>query len=170
MDIIPEIKNRFTPSSLLAEAVDPKALQSVLEAGRLAPSAKNRQPWRFILIRNPQTKSRLREACFGDEKVENAPAIIAICTTNTEYRMPNSHLSWPIDLTFAASFMVIQAQHVGLSTIIYSSFHEDEVRQILTVPHSMRVLLLLLIGKSSENKLEPHDRLKKERVISEDHW
>ncbi len=170
MDIIPEIKNRFTPTSLIPEPVDPKALQRILDAGRLAPSAKNRQPWRFILIQKPQTKARLREACFEDEKVENAPAIVAICTTNTEYRMPNSHLSWPIDLTFAASFMVIQAQHEGLSTIIYSSFHEDDVRQILTVPHSMRVLLLLLIGKSSENKSGPHDRLRKERVISEEHW
>lgn len=170
MEILPEIKNRFTPNSFLPDSIDPKALGRILEAGRLAPSAKNRQPWRFILVRNPANKARLRVACFNNELVEQAPALIAVCTTNTEYRMPNSHLSWPVDLAFASAFMTLQAQHEGLATMIWSSFDEDEVRSILSVPHSMRVLLLLLVGKTPENKTGPHDRLKKERVIAEEHW
>ena len=170
MDIMPEILSRFTPQSLINEQIDQKVLYRILEAGRLAPSAKNRQPWRFILIRDPNVKKKLREACYNEQIIADAPAIIAVCTTNTEYRMPNSHLSWPVDLSFASAFMCLQAQHEGFNSVIYTTFHEDEVRQILTVPHSMRVLLLLLIGKTSENKSAVHDRLKRDRIISEEHW
>lgn len=169
-EILPEILSRFTPSSFLPDPIDPEMLYRILDAGRLAPSAKNRQPWRFILIRDPQTKKRLREACYNEAIVEQAPALIAVCSTNVEYRMPNSHLSWPVDLSFASAFMVLQAQHEGLSTVIYTTFVEEEVRQILTVPHSMRVLLLLLVGKTAEKREGPPNRFKRDRTVSEEHW
>lgn len=96
--------------------------------------------------------------------------IIACCSTNTEYKMPNGQLSYPIDISFAASFMMLQAVHEGLGTCIVTTFDETIVRELLTVPFSMRVVLLLLAGYPASAPSNFHDRLPLSRVSSYDHW
>ncbi len=165
-----EILTRFTPTSFTSEPVQKESLDRIVDAGRLAPSAKNRQPWRFIVIQGEKTKTKILDPCYNEKIVEQAGAVIAICTTNIEYKMPNSHLSWPVDLSFAAAYMSLQAQKEGLGCVIYSTYQENEIKEILTVPHSMRILLLLLIGYTAETKEDPPERLKRDRTVSEEHW
>ena len=98
-----------------------------------------------------------------------APVIIACCSTNTEYRMPNGQLSYPIDISFAASQMVLQAVHEGLGTCVITMFDEAVLQETLTLPYSMRVVLFILIGHSSEAS-SFRDRLPLDRVISYERW
>jgi len=170
MDILPEILRRTSVREFLPREVDPETINRILEAGRLAPSAKNRQPWRFVVITDPGKRVLFERACFGQEHVGNAPVIIACCSTNTEYKMPNGQLSYPIDISFAASFMMLQAVHEGLGTCIVTTFDEPIVREILTVPFSMRVVLLLLVGYPASAPSKTHERLPLSRVSSYDHW
>lgn len=170
MEILPEILRRTSVREFLPRQVDPATINRILEAGRLAPSAKNRQPWRFIVITDPDKRVLFERACFGQEHVGNAPVIIACCSTNTEYKMPNGQLSYPIDISFAASFMMLQAVHEGLGTCIVTTFDETIVRELLTVPFSMRVVLLLLVGYPASAPSNFHDRLPLSRVSSYDHW
>ena len=97
-------------------------------------------------MQKKETRERIQEAAFGQEHVGQAAAIIAVCTTNIDYRMPNGQLSYPVDLAFAACQMTLQAVHEGLGTCCVTTFDEQEVREILTAPFSMRVVLLLLVG------------------------
>ena len=169
MGILPEIKDRFTALSFDGSRVDESALERILEAGRLAPSAKNRQAWRFIAVTGDAKKGRLAEACYGDPRVSSAGCVVAACTTNVEYKMPNGHLSYPMDLAFAVSFMALQARHEDVDSAVLSTYDERAVREILTAPYGMRVGLLLLLGRA-ETKPTVIERLPKSRVLSREHW
>jgi nitroreductase len=75
-----------------------------------------------------------------------------------------------MDLAICADHMAFQALHEGLGTCFYSTYREEEIREILTVPYSMRVPLLLMIGYSAENSKKPKDRLPLSRIVSFEHW
>jgi nitroreductase len=92
-----------------------------------------------------------------------------MCTTNIDYRMPNGQLSYPIDIAFAASSMVLQATREGLGSCIVTTFDEQEIRDLLSVPYAMKVVLLILIGYVKE-KSEPAARKNLKRIVSYDHW
>ncbi len=169
MDILVEIRERFTAKSFDGRPIDSDALDRILEAGRLAPSAKNRQTWRFIAIKKPETKQVLSNACFGDARILNSGCIIAACTTNIQYTMPNGQPSYPLDIAFAVSYMDLQATHERLATAIISSYDENAVKSLLTTPYSMRVVLLLAVGHSPETK-PFKSRLPSNRLISYNHW
>jgi len=169
MDILPEILARKTVRGFSSESVDKASLDRILEAGRLAPSAKNRQEWRFIVIQKNELTKSIQSAAFGQEHVGDAPVIIAACTTNIDYRMPNGQLSYPIDSSFAVSFMLLQAVREGLGTSIVTTFDEQEVKDIITVPYSMRVVMLLLIGHP-KGDADPSPRKALRRIVSYNHW
>jgi nitroreductase len=169
MDILPELLGRKSIRCFKDMPIDKEVLKRILEAGGKAPSAKNRQEWRFIVIQKEDIRRRIQDAAFGQEHVGKAPVIITACTTNIDYRMPNGQLSYPIDLTFAISFMMIQAVHEGLGTCCISTFDEQEMKEILTVPFAMRIVLLLLLGHIDK---EPEPTLRKQfkRVFAFEHW
>ncbi len=169
MEILPEISKRKSVRQFNPKPVGKQQLSRILEAGLKAPSAKNRQAWRFIVIQKEELRKRLQEASFGLEYVGQAPVMIAACTTNIDYRMPNGQLSYPIDIAFAVSFMMMQAVHEGLATCCVSTYDEQEVKEILTIPFSMRVVMLLLIGHSDADP-EPAGRKPMKRSVSFDHW
>ncbi len=168
-EVLAEILQRRSARSFTDEPVEKEQLERILEAGRLAPSAKNRQEWRFVVVQKKEVREKLREAAFGQDFVTQAQAVIAVCTTNIDYRMPNGQLSYPIDLTFAAAFMMLQAVHEGLATRPITTFDEQEVRDILTAPFSMRVVILLLVGHA-EPVTEPSPRKSLKQVTGRDHW
>lgn len=169
MEVMKEIKDRFTPRHFDGRPIPRDVTDRILEAGRLAPSAKNRQAWRFISIEEEVKKKLLQDHCFGDERVGNAGAVVAACTTNIEYRMPNGQQSYPIDLAIAVSFMMIQAEHDDVSSAVLTTYDESAVKDLLTVPQAMRVVMLLLLGYTEDRK-RPSDRLPAARIISYNHW
>lgn len=169
MDLMSEIANARSVRSFRAEAIPPDVLTSVLDAGRRAPSAKNRQSWRFLAITDPQTRAAVGSAAYNQEWVANAAAQIAVCTTNVDYRMPNGVESWPVDLGIATGWMVLQARHVGLGSCIITTFLEAELRSLLSVPHSMRIATLIALGYPADSG-SGEDRLPMARVVGWNHW
>jgi nitroreductase len=169
MDLMPEITNRQSIKDFQDKSIERDKVDRILEAGRLAPSAKNRQPWRFIVIENPDMKSKIQEASFGQEHVGKAGIIIALCSTNIDYRMPNGQLAHPIDITFAASFMMLQAEHEGLGSCVVTTFDEIEVKELLTVPYKMKVIMLLLVGYPGSRSIKEL-RKSVDRISAFNHW
>ncbi len=170
MAIIPEIKDRITFRNFQSKEVEKEILETIIEAGRLAPSAKNRQPWRFITISEDEPKKKLLEACYNAEVIETANKVIAICTTNINYEMPNGQYSHHLDLSIAASFMMIQAEHEGLGSCLVTTFDEKKVRELLTVPFSMQVFCLLAIGYKGNSQDNNRDRKSFEDIHNYEHW
>ncbi len=169
MSILLEILERRSIDAFKPSPVSAAKLERVLEAGRLAPSAKNRQEWRFVVVQRKELREKLKEAAFGEEKVGQAPVVIALCTTNIEYRMPNGQLSFPVDLGIAAGFMSLQAVSEGLGTCLLGTYDETAVKELLSVPYSMKVPLLLLLGHPARQP-EAHPRKPLRSIVSHDHW
>jgi len=169
MGLLPEIKNRFSVRHFKNVPLDPEKLSRILEAGRLAPSAKNRQPWRFLVVDDPAIKSKISSAAYGQQHVLDAGAVIVACSTNIEYIMPNGQPSYPIDITFAVSFMMLQAEREGYGSCIVTMFNESSVHDILTLPYSMRVVMMLAVGEKDEEPTHT-DRKSTSQVISFNHW
>jgi nitroreductase len=169
MELIQEIAEWVSTRKFTDQAVDSDSLNRILEAGRKAPSAKNRQPWRFVVVKNETVRSSIESAAFGQEHVGQAPVIIAACTTNVDYRMPNGQWSYPIDITMAVSFMMLQATAEKLGACVVTTYDEQELKDILTVPYSMRVVMLLLVGHAANSPF-PQQRKPLKRIVSYDHW
>ncbi|MBN1524212.1 MAG: nitroreductase family protein [Spirochaetales bacterium] len=169
MEILPEILGRKSIRKFKSTPIKKEILNRIVDAGVRAPSAKNRQEWRFIVIQKEDLRKKIQDAAFGQEYVGQAPAIIAACTTNIDYRMPNGQLSYPVDLSIAMSFMMLQAVHEGMGTCCITTFDEQEIKELFTVPFSMRVVMLLLIGAPDEDP-EQSARKPVKRVVSFDHW
>ncbi len=169
MEVIDEIRNWVSIKKYKDDKIEPEILERILDAGVRAPSAKNRQPWRFIACTEDSVRNKITSAAYGQDHVGSAPVIIAACTTNTEYKMPNGQISYPIDISMAVSFMMIQARAENLGTCIVTTYDEAEIKDILSVPYSMRVVMLLLAGYPDENPILTKRKLKS-RVIAHEHW
>ncbi len=169
MEVMPEILQRRSVRSFTSKPVEKDQLERILEAARLAPSAKNRQEWRFVVIPKKEVRQRIMEAAFSQDYVGQAPVIVAVCTTNIDYRMPNGQEAYPVDLAIAASHIMLQAVHEGLGTCCITTFDEQEVREILTAPFSMRVVVLILVGHP-DGTPEPTPRKSLKQVTGRDHW
>ncbi len=169
MQVLKEIQQWVSIKNFTNDKVDKKSLDRILEAGRRAPSAKNRQPWRFIVCRDENVRKKIQEASYGQEHVGQAPVIIAACTTNIEYRMPNGQLSYPVDISIASTFMLLQSRAEGLGSCMVTTFDEDEVKDILSIPYSMRVVMLLLVGHPAEIPIN-NTRKPLSQIVGYDHW
>ncbi len=169
MAILREISEWVSATSFTDEEVDQDALDRIVEAARRAPSAKNRQPWRLIVTKKPEVRHGLYNAAFGQDHVGEAPVIMALCTTNVDYRMPNGQHAYPIDIGIATSFIMLQARAEGLGARAITTYDEREVREILTVPHLMRVVMLILVGHSTDPPLQ-QERRPLSQIVSYNHW
>lgn len=169
MELIPAIAERSSILNFSSKAIEQDKLKRILDAGRRAPSAKNRQPWRFIVIQEESLRKKMEEAAFGQEHVGQAPTIVAACTTNIDYTMPNGQIAYPIDIAFSVAFMTVQAQAEEVGSCVITTYNEADVKDALSIPFSMRVVLLLLLGYPAEKPF-PTTRKSYDRVVSFNHW
>jgi nitroreductase len=169
MDVFEAIKTRRSIREYQEREVEEEKLQKVLEAGRLAPSAKNIQEWRFVVVRDKETREKLARAARNQAFVAQAPVSIVGCAIITDYRMTCGQRAYPIDLAIAVDHMTLVAVEEGLGTCWIGSFFEDHVKEILGIPEEVRVVTLLTLGYSSfQPSAKP--RLPKERIISYERW
>jgi len=169
MDLAEAIKKRRSIRKYLPRKVENDKLDRVLEAGRLAPSAKNLQEWRFVVVRDEGRRKRLAEAAKGQTFVGEAQVVIAACATVTDYVMTCGQLTYPIDLAIAVEHMVLAAAAEGLGTCWIGAFYEEEVKKILNIPPEVRVVALLPLGYPDES---PHPRPRKEigEIVAFESW
>ena len=127
-------------------------LEKILEAARLAPSARNIEPWHFIAVTDGEKRKILSKGRYAKFYAE-APLVIVAC--GDKKASPDWYA---IDVALAVENMVLTATSEGLSTCCVGSFEEKEVKETLKVPDNFEVLLLLAVGYSRE-KLDLSSKL-----------
>ena len=130
--------------------VEEEKLLLVLEAARLSPSARNRQEWKFIVVKNAQTRSKLADAANGKRFVGEAPIIIVACATEAQYVMSCGQLAGTVDTSIAFSNLILQAQELGLGTCWLGAYDEGKVKEILGIPPEVRVIAMTPLGYPAE--------------------
>ena len=115
-------------------------LLRVLEAARLAPSGSNRQPWKFVVVKDRQTRQKLAQAAEGQTFVGKAPVVIAAVATMPELVMICGVSEYPVDLAIAVDHLTLAAVDEGLGTCWIGAFSQEKVREILKIPKSCRTV------------------------------
>ncbi len=127
--------------------VEKESLARILEAGRLAPTARNQQDWRILVVTDPQQKNRLvDEASPWQAFLRQAPVILAACALNPGYAMRCGHPAYLIDLAIVLEHIALQAVREGLGTCWIGSFDEVKAKSVLNVPEKVRIVELMSLG------------------------
>ena len=144
MGVFDTIKDRRSIRTYKGERIPKDKLEKLLETARLAPSAANRQNWKFIVVENEQIKNQLVTACNNQAFVVTASHIIA--------GIGDPAQKWhQVDLAIALEHIVLEAVELGLGTCWIGAFNEEEVKKILKIPQDRKVVGLLTVGIPAES-------------------
>jgi nitroreductase len=159
MNVMEAIRKRKSVRKYLNKKVEEDKLFAVLEAGRLAPSASNRQEWRFIIVRDQVSKKKLAEAANNQSLIAEASIVIAACAETDEHVMSCGQACYPIDVAIALDHITLAAVELGLGTCWIGAFDEKKVKQILEIPSEVRVVALMPLGYPYDSSVVNKNRL-----------
>lgn len=177
MALLDIIKNRRSIRNFLDRPVEREKIMLCLEAARLAPSACNSQPWRFIVVDDAELKDRLCRAAFNGvysvmSFARKAPLIVAVVSEKAKFLERIGGLIrdtrfYLIDIGIATEHFVLQAEELELGTCWIGWFDEAAVKSTLNVPKDRRVDVLLAVGYYDKEKLRrPHKREPMEKIAA----
>lgn len=170
MNVMDAIKKRRSIRNYKPDEIPEDVLDKLLNAMRLAPSGKNRQPWKFIVVRDKATKAKLAAACCGQKFIAEAPVVIVACGSEKEaaagYYKDGQRIiadGWavaeemkkgpveyesclPLDLAIALDHLTLTAVEEDLGTCWVGALDERQVKELLSVPDDMRAPLVMPIG------------------------
>jgi len=168
MDVFEAIKKRYSCRSYEARPIEQPKLDRVLEAARLAPSAKNLQDWRFVVVTDADTKAQLAEAANNQKFVGTAAAVIVACSNNDHILTCGQALG-PIDVSIALEHIALQAVAERLATCWIGSFYPEKVRAVLGIPEDIAIIELMTIGYPADSQ-KPHKLEPIEKIVCYEKW
>jgi len=146
MDVMEAIRSRRSIRKFRPEPIPDEKLKMILEAGRLAPSAGNRQPWLFVVVKDPERKRSIAKATDNQTFIADASVIIVTLGD------PNASPRWfGRDPMIAIEHIVLVATGLGYGTCWIGAFNEEKVKHLLRIPEELKVIALLPIGFPDES-------------------
>lgn len=170
MDVYTAISTRKSVRAFEDREVPEEVLSRIFEAVRLAPSAANRQEWRFVVVRDPETRKRLVSAANGQKFVGEAPIALACCAETDEHTMPCGHVSYLIDVAIAMDHLTLCAAAEGLGTCWIGAFNEELTREVLGIPPQIRVVELMPLGYPQDPAPAQKRRVPIETIVKYERW
>ncbi len=153
MKFVELAKQRVSIRSYTKKVVSKKMLDEILEAGRLAPTACNYQPFQFIVVQEKENLAALAEG-YPAPWFADAPVVIAICTqpSNAWKRDKHDNKNYAdVDGAIAADHMTLAAAELGLGTCWVGAFNPKIIRTALRLPRNFSPLILLTLGHPNED-------------------
>lgn len=160
MDFLQLAKTRYSVRKYAATKVEEEKLLRILEAGRVAPTAANKQPQRFIVVQTSEGQARLRKAA----NIYDAPLAIIVCSDRqSAWTRPfDGRTTLEIDASIVTDHMILQATELGLGTVWVGYFKPDVIREEFKLPESLEPIAVLVIGYASGEAASP-DRHERDR-------
>src|ERR1035437_1155846 len=171
------VKHCQSDRAYLDKPVETEKIDRILEAARLAPSACNSQPWRFIVVTDPEKRLQVADATASkllsmNHFTKQAPVQLVVIEESGNFT--SSVGGWVtgkhyphIDLGIAAAHITLAATDEGLGSCIIGWCDEKKVRKALDIPKNKRVMMVILLGYSAQ-PLREKKRKKKEEIVSYD--
>lgn len=161
----------------MSRPVEPEKLERILEAARLSPSACNAQPWRFVVVTDPELSVKVGKATAGlgmNKFAKDAPVHILVVeesmniTSFLGAKIKDKYFPL-IDIGIAAAHITLAAESEGLGSCILGWFDEKEIKKLTGIPANKRLLLDITIGYPEKPKRKK-SRKDKEKVVSYNHY
>ena len=177
MALLDLLKHRKSVRDFLDRPVEREKMMTCLEAARIAPSASNSQPWKFIVVDDRQLKDKLCDAAFSgiyslNSFCRTAPVIVVIISEKSKFLariggMFRGTQYYLIDIGIAGEHFVLQAEDLGLGTCWIGWFDERAVKSILNVPQQKKIDVLIALGYYDREKASSeHDREPMDKIVS----
>lgn len=141
--LLSAIKKRYSLRKFSDQPIEEEKRTALLDAARLAPSARNVQPWKFVVIDDPAKRAALTDICKGQSFVSQAPITIALCVNNTDYTMTCGQTAAIIDAAIAGAYIGLQATEMGLGSCWVGAFYADQLGDLINMPRDYTVVGLL---------------------------
>jgi nitroreductase len=173
MALMDTIEGRKSVRKYLDKPIERKKILRCIEAARLAPSAENVQPWRFVVLDDPELKTRFcREVTGGIYRpsrfIENAPVVVVILAkldliANVLGRSIQGTSYYLIDVGISGEHLVLQAQEVGIGTCWIGWFNAKRAKKVLNIPLRYKPVSLISMGYPAQGgtKKKPNLPIKK---------
>ncbi|MDD5127121.1 MAG: nitroreductase family protein [Dehalococcoidales bacterium] len=159
MDVMEAIKGRRSIRKYKPDPVDDKTVEAVLDAARLAPSWANTQCWRFIVVRDAETKRKLAECLYPGNSatiaIEQAPVVIIACAKLGEAGFLHDHsgpatskgdIWYMFDVATAMSQLMLAAHAMGLGTVHVGGFKIKKAEALLGIPEGFTIVEMTPLG------------------------
>lgn len=177
MALLDLLRHRKSVRDFLDRPVEREKVMMCLEAARLAPSAGNSQPWKFIVVDDKELKKTLCSAAFSGVYSINsfckmAPVIVVVVSEKSKFLariggMFRDTKYYLIDIGIAIEHFVLQAEDLGLGTCWIGWFNEKMAKSILNIPQHKKIDILIALGYYDIKKLGPaHNREPLEKIAS----
>ena len=153
MDGIKLLKTRQTDRKFLPYSIDLSVVENIVDCGRLAPSAKNYQPLRFVVVDDRELLNKFAEICEFGKFLTNCPIVIAVFSEEKDFMVE--------DAAAATENMLLAATAYGLGSCWIGSYnrkHSKEVEEILSCPKTHKLVTMVAIGKVEEKWRRPEKK------------
>jgi nitroreductase len=147
MTFIELAKLRYSCRNYDSRSVEKDKLELILEAGRIAPSAVNYQPWHFIVIQEKENLNKAH-AVYHREWFRTAPCVIVICGNHNQSwkRKQDGKDHCDIDIAIAVDHMTLQATELGLATCWICNFDKEKTIETMNLPSYLEPIVILPVG------------------------
>ncbi|MDR1340290.1 MAG: nitroreductase family protein [Prevotellaceae bacterium] len=159
MKFIELATKRFSARKYLAKKVEPEKLQQILEAGRIAPTACNNQPFKLLVIESDEGLEKLKKAY----KAFGAPLAIIVCSDREQcWKRPfDRKKSGDIDASIVTDHIMLQATELGLGSVWVCNFDPEIIRKEFNIPDNLEPVNLLMAGYSADEAPNPRHFIRK---------
>jgi nitroreductase len=173
MNFLEVAQARRSLRSYLDKPIEREKLEYILESARLAPSWKNLQCWRFILVKDSVGRQALAESMEesnpGRKALMGAPLVIVLCAVPSESEVWEGKDIMMLDAGLAMEHLVLAATEQGLGTCWQGLFSEEKVREGLNVPANVRVVAMTPLGYAAEER-RPRPRKAMAEIVFHEKW
>ncbi len=158
-------KTRYSVRNYEAKAVEDEKLLQILEAGRVAPTAANKQPQRILVVREKEGLEKLKTAA----NIFNAPMALIICgDRSTAWVRPyDQHDMIDVDASIVTDHMMLQATELGLGTLWIAYFDPQALRKALQIPEQLEPVSILLLGYAAGAPKSPDRHAAERKALGE---
>lgn len=174
MDFYEVIKTRRSVRKYKPDPIPEEILMKILNAARIAPSGNNRQPWKFIVIKDEERKKKMVELCDEQEFIAEAPVLIVACGRDIHYNRGKwmGSYSMIVDVTIAMDHLILAARAEGLGTCWIGSFDNEGIKKFLGIPEDINVVALTPVGYPYDEKVfrETKNRKPLNEIICYEKW
>lgn len=157
MDVKEAISKRRSIRKYQRKEVPLDLIRKLIDAARLAPSGSNAQPCRYYLVKDNETKEKLKEnQIFEQDFVYQVPALIVCCSDIQSYRQgikgwsEENEVRALRDLSIASAFLVLRATELGLATCYVGWMKKDKIKDVLDIPRHYIVPFVIAVGYANE--------------------
>lgn len=155
MDLFEAIKNRRSIRQFTNQTVPNEMANQLIEAARMTPTAGNAQPYRLVIVRQPEQKNRLSHAAYGQKQLQTASVVFVVCAdlkrAQEAYGDRGRNLYCIQDTAAVTQNMLLAAHGLGLGACWIGAFKEEEVKKAVNAPEDMRPVAMIPIGYPAES-------------------